>query len=66
MDWSAYIEHLQSLLKEFDSIAALIDKFLIYYFRNSPRSSIRIQLNKRDGNPNNWQTVIEQSVDAKA
>lgn len=29
MDWSAYIEYLQSILKMFDGIATATDNFLI-------------------------------------
>lgn len=54
MDWFLHMEHLQSVWKEFDSIAASIDDFLIQYFQDSMRSSIRAQLDERHRNLDDW------------
>lgn len=66
MDWSTYMEYLQSVLKQFDNTAALIDNLLIWYFRDGLRPSIYTQLNKIDRYLDNWQTVVEQVVNPKA
>ena len=44
LDWAAHLEHLQAVLKEFDSVAAPNDDSLIQYFREGLQSSIRAQL----------------------
>lgn len=32
MDWLAYMEHLQFILKKFDNVAASADNLIIWYF----------------------------------
>lgn len=65
MDWSVYIEHLQFVLKDCNSIAAFIDNFLIWYFRNNLRLSICTELDERNHDLDDWQVVTKQVVDAK-
>lgn len=66
IDWSTYIEHLQSVLKKFDSIVASINNFLICYFRDNIKPSIRALLDKSNDNLNDLQVGFEQTIDAKA
>ncbi len=40
LDWAAYLEHLQAVLKEFDFIAAPNEDTLIRYFQEGLRPSI--------------------------
>ena len=47
MDWAAYLEHLQTMLKKFDSATALNKEILICYFHNSLKPSIWAQSNKQ-------------------
>ncbi len=44
LDWAAYLEHLQAVLKEFDPSGAPNKTTLIRYFREGLRLSIRAQL----------------------
>ena len=44
MDWAAYLEHLQIVLKEFDSVAAPNKEVLIRCFQESLRLSIQAQI----------------------
>lgn len=37
MDLSAYIEHFQSVLNEFDNVVTLTDNFLIWHFCDGMR-----------------------------
>ena len=41
IDWAAYLEHLQTVLREFDADALILEPVLIRLFRNSLRPSIR-------------------------
>lgn len=66
MDWSAYIDPLQFVLKKFDSVATSTDNLLIWYYWNALRPSICVLLNEKDRNLDNWQVVVKQAVDTKA
>lgn len=59
MDWFVYMNHLQSVLRIFDAVAAFLDDLLIKYFRNG------LMLDKKICNLDNWQKIIEQAVDVK-
>ena len=48
LDWAAHLEHLQAVLREFDSVAAPNKDTMIRYFREGLRPSIRAQLDVRD------------------
>ena len=48
MDWAVYLEHLQVVLREFDSVTALNKDTMIRYFRESLRPSIRAQLDVKN------------------
>ena len=46
MDWAAQLEHLQTMLKEFDLAAAPNEEVLIFYFRNGLKPFIWAQFIK--------------------
>ena len=60
------MEHLQAVLREFDSVAAPNDDSLIQYFKESLRPSIRAQLDARGQELDSWDEVVEKAVDAEA
>lgn len=66
MHWSAYMKHLQSILKKFDGIVALTDNLLIWYFWNGLRSSIYAQLDEKYDDLDDWQVIAQRPVDIKA
>lgn len=66
MDWAAHLEHLQSILKEFDPSAVPNEETLIRYFRDGLRPSIRAQLDERGRHLDNWEEAIEKAVDPEA
>ena len=47
MNWVVHLEHLQSMLKEFDSVAAFNKELLIWYFREGLWPSIQAQIDSR-------------------
>ena len=47
MDWTAHLEHLQTVLKEFDPAAAHTEEILTRYFCNGLRPSIRAQTDEQ-------------------
>ena len=47
MDWAAHLEHLQTMLRKFNSTAALNEEVLICYFCDGLRPSIQAQTDER-------------------
>ena len=66
LDWAIYLEYLQAVLQEFDSVAAPNKDTMIRYFREGLRPSIRAQLDVRDRDLNFWDEVVDKTIDAKA
>ena len=60
------MEHLQAVLREFDSVAAPNEDTMIRYFREGLRPSIRAQLDVRDRDLDSWDEVVDKTVDAEA
>lgn len=64
IDWFAYMEYLQSVLKKFDGVATPMDNLLIRYFRDNSRLSIRTPVDEKNRNQNDGQMVVKQAIDA--
>lgn len=54
MDWFVYMEYLQSVLKEFDNVAALTDNLLMRFFWDGIKPSIQAQIDEKDRNLDDW------------
>lgn len=65
MDWAVYLEHVQSILKEFNPSTMPNKGTLIKYFCNGLRSSIRAQLDKYGRYSDNLEEAVGKTVDAK-
>ena len=68
MDWAAHLEHLQTVLREFDADAVISEPVLIRLFRNGVRPSIRAQAKQKGCQKDTWDQAINQAiiVEAKA
>ena len=66
MDWAAHLEHLQTVLREFDSAAAPNKEVLICYFCDGLRPSIQAQMDERGQDLDTWEEVIENAIDVGA
>ena len=66
MDWTAYLENLQAVLQEFDSVAAPNKNTMIRYFREDLEPFIWAQLDVKHQNLDFWDEVVDKTVDAKA
>ena len=66
MDWAAHLEHLQIVLREFNSAAAPNKKVLICYFCDGLRPSIQAQTDERGQDLDTWEEAIKKSINAKA
>lgn len=65
MDQSAFIEHLQSISKEFNGFVTYTNNLIIWYFPDDFKPSIYRQLNKRNCNLDDQQAIFKGTVDAK-
>lgn len=58
LDWAAYLEYLQALLKVFDLTAAFNKAAVISYFRKELRPSIQAPLDHQGWNLDLWKEVV--------
>ena len=66
MDLAAHLEHLQTVLKEFNTTTASIEEVLICYFCDGLRAFIRSQTNERARDWDTWEEAIEKAIDVEA
>ena len=66
MDWAAHLEHLQTILREFNANMIILKLVLIWFFRNSLKPSISAQANKNDCQKDIWDQTIKKAITAEA
>ena len=66
LDWTAHLEHLQAVLREFDPAAAPNEEIMIQCFRKGLRPSIRAQLDAWGRDLDSWEEAVEKTVNAEA
>ena len=66
LDWTAHLEHLQAVLREFDPAAAPNEEIMIRCFREGLRPSIRAQLDVRGRDLDSWEEAVEKAVNTEA
>ena len=66
MDWAAHLEHLQTVLKEFNPAATPTEEVLICYFCDSLKPSIRAQINEQGRDLDTWEEAIKKAIDVEA
>ena len=66
IDWAAYLEHLQTVLREFDADAMISEPILIRLFRNGLRPSIRAQAKEKGRQKDTWDQAIKKVIMAEA
>lgn len=60
------MEHLQTIIKEFDLIAGYDEEFLICYFQDSLQLPIQAQINSQNRELNFLNKIFKKTIDAKA
>ena len=65
-DWASHLEHLQSILIEFDADGAPEDSALIRYFREGLKPSVKAQMEQRGREKDSWEELVEKAIDAEA
>ena len=66
LEWAAHLEHLQTVLKEFNLTDAPNKTTLIRYFREGLHPFIWAQLNYQRQDLDSWEEVVEKTRDAEA
>ena len=65
-DWASHLEHLQSILLEFDDEGAPEESDLIRFFREGLKPSIKAQMEQRGRELDSWEELVEKAIDAEA
>ena len=65
-DWASHLEHLQSILQEFDKERAPEESDLIRFFREGLRPSIKAQIEQRGREHDSWEELVKKAIDAEA
>ena len=65
LDWAAHLEHLQSILLEYDPAGAPGEPTMLRYFREGLRPSIRVELEHRDLELESFEQLVKKVVEAE-
>ena len=65
-DWTAHLENLLAVFREFDLAATSNEEIMIRYFQKGLKLSIRAQLDARDRDLDSWKEAVEKVVNTKA
>ena len=65
-DWASHLEHLQSILMEFDASGAPEESTLIRIFRDGLKPSIAAQMEQRGRENDTWEELVEKAIEAEA
>ena len=66
LDWSAHLEHLQSILLEYDLVETLTKLTIHKYFQEGLKPSILAELEHRDLELKSFNQIVKKAVNAKA
>ena len=66
MDWTAHLEHLQTVLQEFDANTMILEPVLICLFRNGLRLFIHAQAKQKGCQKDTWDQAIRKTIMAEA
>ena len=66
MDWVAHLEHLQTVRREFDTDAVILEPILIRRFRDGLRPSIRAQAEQKGCQKDTRDQAIKKAITAEA
>lgn len=64
-DWASQLQHLKSILVEFDPKYAPIEEVLCRYLYEGLKSSIRLWIDKKGQNLDGWNALIKKAIWAK-
>ena len=65
-NWVSYLEHLQSILIEFDLATAPTESTIVRYFEEGLKPSIKAKMDKDATHQDNYEELVAKAVRAKA
>ena len=65
-DWASHLKHLQSILIEFDPVAALTKSTMVRYFEKGLKPSIKAKMDQNTSHLDNYEELVAKLVRAEA
>ena len=65
-DWASHLEHLQSILQEYDPVAAPTEVTMVKYFKEDLKPSIKAEMDQDDSQLVDYEELVAKVVRAKA
>ena len=65
-DWASYLEHLQSILMEFDPAAASTESTMVRYFEEGLKPSIKAEMDQDATHLDDYEELVAKAVRAEA
>ena len=65
-DWASHLQHLQSILAEFDTVGAPDESTMIRYFREGLKPSIKVEMEQQDRALTSFKEMVQKAVNAEA
>ena len=63
LDWVAHLEHLQSILLEYNLVRALTKPIMFKYFQKDLKPSVLAELEYRDLKLENFDQIVKKTID---
>ena len=65
-DWASHLQHLQSILSEFDPIRTPNKLTMICYFREGLKPFIKVEMEQQDQESMDFEEMVQRAVNAEA
>ena len=65
-DWASHLEHLQSILIEFDPVAAPTESTMVRYFEEGLKPSIKAEMDQDAIHLDDYEELVAKAVRAEA
>ena len=65
-DWASHLQHLQSILAEFDTVGAPDESTMICYFWEGLKPSIKVEIEQQDRALTSFKEMVQKAVNAEA
>ena len=65
-DWASHLEHLQSILIEFDPLAAPTESTMVRYFEEGLKPSIKAEMDQDTSHLDDYEELVAKAVRAEA
>ena len=65
-DWASYLEHFQSILMQFDPVAAPTESTMVRYFEQGLKPSIKAEMDQDATHLDDYKKLVAKAVRAEA